>query len=78
MTAEPPPSPNYPDDWCFIHGIEEPFREGDYRVCGECWHVFRTPEELVAETAKYFDHPEAPPVPTADEIWTCPLCAHDF
>lgn len=44
------PLPPLPEDWCMIHNRSEPVRPGDYRICGECWHVFRTAEELVAET----------------------------
>lgn len=73
-----------PGTHCHIHNVDEPARPGDYRVCGECWHVFRTVGELVAE---YNDlhgemgydqngtvvdgHPEP-------AIYACPLCTHDF
>jgi hypothetical protein len=65
--------------WC--HGCMrcEPLREGDYLVCGECWHVFRTATELVemdlAIARKYELHADHRP---ADQIASCPVCAHDF
>jgi hypothetical protein len=65
---------------CIIHDDDEPDLPGDYRVCGECRHVFRTPEELVAvESEKFGDYNRTvvggevqPP------MWSCPHCAHDF
>jgi len=33
--------------WCYIHNQCEPLRPTDYRVCGECFHVFRTEAELI-------------------------------
>jgi hypothetical protein len=71
-------------NWCFGCGRCEPAREGDYRICGECMHVFRTPAELVSadvavlqRVAEWngFDEPAPRPV---DEIAWCPVCAHDF
>lgn len=35
------------DSWCYIHNQCEPLRPTDYKVCGECFHVFRTEGELI-------------------------------
>lgn len=40
-----PPIPD-PMTTCFFHG-EELDRPGDFHVCGECRHIFRTESELV-------------------------------
>lgn len=70
--------------WCYGCMRCEPLREGDYLVCGECFHVFRTSEELVSadvaiaqRVAEWngFDEPDPRP---ADQIASCPVCAHDF
>lgn len=65
---------------CMIHMECEPSREGDFKVCSECLHVFRTPKELVdlhmevliSINSKSFIRP------AAAEIQTCPVCTHDF
>jgi hypothetical protein len=68
-----------PDEHCYIHLIDEP-DEPNYRICGECHHVYRSAEELVeAERDNYpwtnakvvGDHEEPP-------MYACPLCTHDF
>lgn len=35
------------DSWCYIHNQCEPLRPTDYKVCGECFHTFRTEGELI-------------------------------
>lgn len=74
-------SPLLPDDWCHTHQCSEPDQPGDYRVCGECGHVFRTREELVLEDLLWQQSvdvdPEAQPV-SAESIYSCPHCTHDF
>lgn len=52
----------------------EPERRGDYRICGECGHIFRTEADLIAEDDKW----EMRPGKTGDTIYMCPLCTHDF
>ena len=38
-------------DDCFFHG-HEPLELNDYRVCGECGHIYRTAQDLAdAENA---------------------------
>lgn len=65
------------DSWCYGCMRCEPLRDGDYRVCGECMHVYRTPRDLVEHyaTALLLAEDEYPP---ADQIATCPVCTHDF
>ena len=80
------PAPGVPiHEWCFIHLRREPFLSGDYRACGECYHVFRTAEELIIETAERYaematDAGIGRVVPPTDaaSIYVCPLCTHDF
>lgn len=60
-------------DFCHIHGRHEPDQPGDYRACGECFHVFRTDEELETAHEKWgTGHLDA------EQIFACPLCTHDF
>lgn len=66
--------------WCYGCMRCEPLREGDYRICGECFHVFRTPAELVGAdlaVVRRLGEDEPDPRP-ADQIAVCPVCAHDF
>jgi hypothetical protein len=66
--------------YCVTHHVDEPDLPGDYRACGECRHVFRTPEELIAaEIENFGDHYRKiidgevkPP------MYVCPHCTHDF
>lgn len=63
------------NDQCAIHG-HEPIPEKYFRICGECWHVFVTAEELVQA---YRDEMPEPKRPTPlEEIYFCPYCTHDF
>jgi len=65
-------------DWgCFSHPDEAPPAPGDYRVCGECGHTFRTEAELIAEHKTYFTEAEWP-AQEGREIYACPVCTHDF
>ena len=72
------PSEACADTHCYWHNVDEP-STGACRICGECGHVFGSPENLRAEWKA-----NAPPelarqdVPPADEITFCPLCAHSF
>lgn len=62
---------------CNIHYKHEPDQEGDYLACGECFHVFRTAEELIEEYNK--DRPDfLLAITDASRVATCPHCAHDF
>ena len=65
---------------CYIHEVDE-VGEGAYRICGECFHVYRTAEDLVATERRWRTSAgiSAPPRPIdPDEINSCPECAHDF
>lgn len=80
------------EEQCYWHG-HEPAQDGDYKVCGECGHVWRTEAEFVADVERMLNdcaqfvavqpegHPGfgAPVVPAdLTTIRYCPLCAHDF
>ena len=68
---------------CYWHNLDEP-GDGAYRVCGECGHVYRTAEDLReawadatvdAGVTRLALAVTAPPV---EQIYACPLCAHDW
>lgn len=69
-------------DHCYSHDEDEPMRTGDYILCGECFHVFRTGEELVAAYLDNWPLKEIPKPDAAtvnpDKITFCPHCLHDF
>ena len=72
---------------CWSHDIDEP-DQPCWRVCLECMHVYRSPEELQREWLE--NYPEdlegqwGPPMPRpakaipVKDIYFCPLCSHDF
>lgn len=63
---------------CYFHHVDEIHEPGDL-ICGECGHVFGTPEELRAEwKANMPPELAGQDAPPADEITFCPLCAHSF
>lgn len=75
------------DRGCFWHG-DEPLREDHTTLCYECGHAFTT-DELIAEDLRARQELAAaypqyrlltePLVPlTPEEIFVCPLCAHDL
>jgi len=68
------PAEHVPEDWCWSCGRVEPDQPGDYLTCLECWHVFRTPEELLAVQAERWGIVET----DVAAVWVCPLCTHDF
>jgi hypothetical protein len=69
------------DMHCYYHGLDED-PEGAFRVCGECFHVYRTAEALReawgAEVSEAV--PESGPVtpPPAEKILACVYCCHDW
>jgi hypothetical protein len=74
------PSEACGDTHCYWHHVDES-DEGAYRVCFECKHVYRTAEALrEAFMAEVAPDLSAPPLttPAAEEIWFCPMCAHDW
>jgi hypothetical protein len=74
------PSEACGDTHCYWHHVDES-DEGAYRVCFECKHVYRTAEDLraafMAEVAPCYSAPPSE-APAVEEIWGCPLCAHDW
>jgi hypothetical protein len=73
-------------EWCYIHG-HEPVNGHPYLVCGECFHAYMTPEDLVNDYNDIlyegwlkFDQGLYPWIPTYDvnKIYSCAYCAHDF
>lgn len=67
------------DSWCYGCMRCEPLRDGDYRVCGECMHVYRTSEALLdAHTALLNRLDIKWNFVRVDQIYSCPVCAHDF
>jgi hypothetical protein len=69
---------------CYIHGVVEPDLPGDYKVCAECWHVWRTEAEFRVDVAAVYSDRTlwdgvVEPVPDdLSKVWACPLCTHDF
>lgn len=53
---------------------------GAHRICTECRHVYRTPEDLQREWTANAppDLPARETPPAAEQIYFCPLCQHDF
>lgn len=37
------------DTHCWWHNVDEPWNDSYYCVCGECFHVYKTEQELVDE-----------------------------
>lgn len=62
---------------CWSHDIDEPDLPW-YRACFECKHVYRTAAELLAEHNKVLAQYDVEPETDAADIYTCPLCTHDF
>ena len=79
--GEPEPEPRGPRtdsdfrDWCYLHNRAEPLREGDFRLCGECGHVWRTREDFLADVEAGCREAGVPMDP--DQPF-CPLCTHEF
>ncbi len=67
------------DKHCYSCGVDEDVPRSYYLVCGECGHVYRTPEELVAADQAWRDAAGLPAMRcVADDVASCPLCGHDF
>lgn len=68
---------------CWWHHAKE-VEDGEvvYRICPECWHVYRTPEDLIEawkrEVATVDGEMLPPPPRNADDIGFCQECIHDF
>lgn len=72
MTA---PEPTARDLGCWFHG-DEPIPDGAYLVCGECGHCYVTAADLIEAERRLY--PDLPARTSAAQMWSCPLCAHDF
>lgn len=80
MSLYPPPLPK---DWCAYHCcVETPADTDDQTWCGECWHVWSPASLLLDDHNRVLDelgHPgEGREATTWEEVWVCPLCAHDL
>jgi len=71
--------------WCLSCGRWEPDQPGDFLACGECSHVFRTAGDLVAEENNIRQRmgdvlPQLvdPLRDALSQIYSCPLCTHDW
>lgn len=68
---------------CHMHGLDEP-DDGAFRRCSECGHVYQTGEALreawAEVTAQGYGLPLGTDVfaPPVEQIYSCPLCAHDW
>lgn len=75
------PDSFYAEAECFWHGYER--RDGAYRICLECDHVYRMEKDLIrahrqlAWSIGYQYWLKSFLMPTGD-IWSCPLCNHDW
>lgn len=65
------------DPGCWFHG-EEPIPPNAYRVCLECGHCYVTRDDLVAAVNELLGRIGVAAVDTGNEIYTCPMCNHDF
>lgn len=74
------------DHHCWAHDVDEPPRAGDHSVCGECFHIFRTADELLAANADRTRELQnaleltTPLYPATDpaQVFACPFCSHDL
>lgn len=72
------PSAACGDMHCHSHYVDEP-ADGAWRVCFECGHVYRSPEELQREwTENAPPDMRDEPAPPVEQIYFCPLCVHDW
>ena len=73
---------------CIIHNVFEVMGPETYRVCFECKHVYSTPADLEAawtrtvreinQSAAEHNAPLISEHRSADEIYFCQECIHDF
>lgn len=74
---------------CQIHHVIEVYLHGrDYKVCGECWHVWPTEADFRRDCEALAMEMNTSPWRGNDPEWTtpddlskvysCPLCSHDF
>ena len=87
---KPWPHPWPPGEHCWHHNAHEPEPEGGaYMVCGECWHLFATADDLLAAANAMVDQSNAylardpsfdpamatPHETDAAKVTVCPYCA---
>lgn len=71
-------------DYCYACDQDEPWPDtGVYMWCMECNHRYLTAQDLVNAHTELIEelnaeHPGLKPKTSADDIYACPLCAHDF
>jgi hypothetical protein len=67
-------------DFCMSCSRFERLEAGDYRVCGECGHVYRKPISLLIADNTIRLHCNLPTIAIEDveSITACPLCTHDW
>jgi hypothetical protein len=65
-----------PDSHCCWHDVDEP--QGGYRTCFECWHVYQTAAELLAEHNKVLASLGLPPETDVERVHCCPFCTHSW
>lgn len=63
---------------CFIHHENEPVPDDVYLVCGECFHVYATAQDLINAYERVTEEMGSRQTRPADEIMSCPHCVHDF
>jgi hypothetical protein len=66
---------------CAIHQVYESYNPiVDYLACGECFHVYKTPADLVNATNELADKIHLPEIKNqnAASIVVCAMCSHDF
>lgn len=68
--------------YCVWHEELEEYDECTYRLCGECGHVYQTPGDLLRiwrrEADQYGWSWVRRWTRSANKIYFCPLCLHDF
>lgn len=85
------PEPTEFDLGCFFHGFEGEWNETSeqrpFKFCFECGHIFWTEEQMLTEfnddikrmeLAYFTDGVSLPLAKSAEEIFFCCWCAHDF
>jgi len=69
--------------FCQSHGKEEVCPSEPYKVCPECFHIFHTPEALLADAN--IERLQITPssenvtlITDTEAVLSCPHCVHDF
>lgn len=67
-----------PDQHCWSHDEDEPLDEPCYIACLECHHGYKSANELLIEHNIILKSMNISPEDNPEEVFTCPLCLHDF